>query len=133
MRGSPRTSRLRRRAVPTTCPQVTPDTATSFDSSAEPGGFSITDGAASCDQAARRERVSTAGGQLLAGAVALLGELLPSRPDTDASRQLAESLKQGLAHCVQRDDRGQAQLTFTLPDASVLNQLADSLAKLLAR
>lgn len=110
-----------------------PDSASIFNSSAESDDFSMTDGAASSDQAARRERVSTAGGQLLAGAVALLGELLPSRPETDASRQLAESLKQRLSQCVQRDERGQAQLTFTLPDASVLNLLADSLAKLLAR
>lgn len=99
----------------------------------QPGGFAITEGTASSDQGARRERVSSAGGQLLAGAVALLGELLPSRPETDASRQLAESLKQGLANCVERDERGQAQLTFTLPDPSVLNLLADSLAKLLTR
>jgi len=83
--------------------------------------------------AQRQARVSAAGGQLLAGAVALLGELMPSHAETDASRQLAESLKQGLAGCVQRDARGQAQLTFTLPDANVLNLLADSLAKLLSR
>jgi superfamily II DNA or RNA helicase len=106
---------------------------TGFDSSTEAGGFAIPDGAASTEQDARRERVSTAGGQLLAGAVALLGELLPSRPETDASRQLAETLKQGLSDCVQQNERGQAKLTFTLPDASVLNVLADSLAKLLTR
>ena len=78
-------------------------------------------------------RLSAAGGQLLAGAVALLGELLPSRPETEASRQLADSLKQGLVDCVHRDEQGQAKLTFTLPDPSVLNHLADSLAKLLSR
>ena len=58
---------------------------------------------------------------------------MPSRPDSEASRQLAESLKQGFSNCVRRDERGQAQLTFTLPDANVLNLLADSLAKLLTR
>ena len=100
---------------------------------ANAGGFAIASQVASPEQAARRERVSAAGGQLLAGAVALLGELLPSRPETEASRQLADSLKQGLVDCVHRDEQGQAKLTFTLPDPSVLNHLADSLAKLLAR
>ncbi len=99
---------------------------------ANAGGFALASQVASPEQTARRERVSAAGGQLLAGAVALLGELLPSRPETEASRQLADSLKQGLADCVHRDEQGQAKLTFTLPDPSVLNHLADSLSKLLS-
>ena len=105
----------------------------STNADANRGGFGITPETASHEQAQRQARVSAAGGQLLAGAVALLGELMPSRPESDASRQLAESLKQGLSDCVRRDERGQAQLTFTLPDANVLNLLADSLAKLLTR
>lgn len=55
------------------------------------GGFALASQVAAPEQAARRERVSAAGGQLLAGAVALLGELLPSRPETEASRQLAQT------------------------------------------
>ncbi|MBM4074262.1 MAG: DEAD/DEAH box helicase, partial [Planctomycetes bacterium] len=81
----------------------------------------------------RRERMANAGGQLLAGAVALLGELLPSHPGNEASQQLAETLKQGFSDCIEKDDRGQAKLTFTLPDAGILNQFADSLARLLTR
>ncbi len=106
---------------------------TSSHDPANAGGFAFGNQRASPEDAARRERVSVAGGQLLAAAVALLNELLPSRPETEASRQLAETLKQGFADCLHRNQYGQTQLTFTLPDPSVLNHLADSLAKRLTR
>ena len=106
---------------------------TSSHDPANAGGFAFGNQRASPEDAARRERVSVAGGQLLAAAVALLSELLPSRPETEASRQLAETLKQGFADCLHRNQYGQTQLTFTLPDPSVLNHLADSLAKRLTR
>jgi superfamily II DNA or RNA helicase len=81
----------------------------------------------------RQQRMAAAGGQLLSSAVSFLNELIPAGPDSDASRQLAASLKQGLAECVQRDDLGQAKLTIALPDPAVLEKLAESLSRLLAR
>ena len=85
------------------------------------------------EQLAQQQRLATAGGALLTSALQFLGEMLPQRPDTEASQQLAESLKQGLANCVQRDESGQIKLTLALPDASVLDRFAESLAKMLAR
>ena len=85
------------------------------------------------EQSSRQMRMSTAGGQLLASAVNFLSELIPDRRESDASRQLAESLKQGLTDCVERDDKGQAKLSFTLSDISILERLAESLSKLLVR
>jgi superfamily II DNA/RNA helicase len=85
------------------------------------------------ERLARQERVSNAGGQLLASAVDFLSQLMPDRPETEASRQVAESLKQGLAECVERDEQGRTKLSFSLPDASVLERLAESLSKFLVR
>lgn len=81
----------------------------------------------------RQARMATAGGALLASAVNFLNELIPARPESEATRQVAASLKQGLAECVQKDERGQARLTFTLPDPSILDKLAESISRLLVR
>ncbi len=85
------------------------------------------------EQVARQQRMAAAGGQLITSAVSFLSEFIPAGPESEASRQLATSLKQGLADCVQRDESGQAKLTFTLPDASILEKLAESLSRLLSR
>lgn len=85
------------------------------------------------EKLAQRERVSAAGGQLLASAVNFLSEMIPSGPDTDASRAMADDLKQGFARFVQRDEQGQLKLSFTVPDAAILDRLAESLAKLLVK
>lgn len=85
------------------------------------------------EQQARQDRMSIAGGQLMASAIDFFNELIPAGPESEASRQLAVSLKQGLSQCVQRDDAGQVKLTFQLPDASILDKLADSLSRLLVR
>ena len=85
------------------------------------------------ERAARQQRMAAAGGQLITSAVSFLSELIPVGSESDASRQLAVSLKHGLADCVQRDESGQAKLTFTLPDPTILEQLAESLSRLLAR
>lgn len=85
------------------------------------------------ERVARQERMAAAGGQLLSSAISFLGELIPAGTESDASRQLAESLKQGLAECVERDATGQAKLTITLPDTSALEKLAESLSRLLVR
>ena len=114
-------------------PNIRDDEAPAAPSESQAGGFSLVAAAVSEEQTARRERLSAAGGQLLTGAIALLGELLPARPQSEATRQLADTLKQGLSDCIERDERGQAKLTFTLPDASILNRLAESLSQLLTK
>jgi superfamily II DNA/RNA helicase len=81
---------------------------------------------------ARRERVAAAGGELLGAAFSFLGELMAEHRETDASKQLALDLKNRLTECVEQDEAGHQRLTVTLPDASALDKLAQSLARLLA-
>ena len=88
---------------------------------------------AEADRLVKQERVTSAGAALLAGAVDFLSALMPDRPETEASKQVAESLKQGLVDCVQRDEQGQAKLTFSIPDVSILERLAETLSKFLVK
>ena len=81
---------------------------------------------------ARRQKVSAAGGQLVTAAFQFLGELIPQQETTPASQQLADELKARLGECVDQNDDGQPQLTITLPDRSALDNLAESLARLLS-
>jgi hypothetical protein len=79
-----------------------------------------------------RERVAAAGGELLGAVFNFLGELVsqeqsaaPPAPDTVAS------LRQRLADCVEEDDQGRQRLSITLPNRSMLDNLAATLARLL--
>ena len=81
----------------------------------------------------QREKVARAGGQLLGAAFTFLGEMIPSREETQESRELAGLFRSRLAECMEKDTQGQLMLTVTLPDASALDALAGSLARLLAR
>ncbi len=76
----------------------------------------------------QRERVAAAGGELLGAAFKLLGELVA--PDSAAPPEnLVASLRSGLEACVDGDDK--PRLTITLPDRATLDQLSQSLARLL--
>ena len=78
----------------------------------------------------RQEQVALAGGQLLGAAFSFLGQLLPPREETDASRRLTETVKKRISECMEKDEEGRWKLTLTLPDASALDNLAGSLAHL---
>jgi ERCC4-related helicase len=79
----------------------------------------------------RRSRVAEAGGQLLAAAFALLGEMIPQREPTNGAAQMAGELKARLDDCLERDERGRPQLVVTLPNEAVLENLARTVASLL--
>ena len=83
------------------------------------------------ERLARREKVAAAGGQLLGAAFSFLDGMLPQREETEASRAVAEGVRQRLAECLQQDEQGRLALTVTLPDASALDNLARSIARLL--
>ena len=85
------------------------------------------------ERLAQRERVSVAGGQLVAAAFSFLGELVPKQEQTDSSRQMAQLIKGSFADCLEKDEQGRPRLTVTLPDETALDGLANSLASLLAR
>ena len=81
----------------------------------------------------KRERIATAGGQLVSAAFSFLGEMMPGDGETDESRQLAALIRSRLDECVEQDDKGQYHLKVTLPDPTALDNLAGSLGRLLAR
>jgi len=87
---------------------------------------------AQAERLARQGRVAEAGGQLLSAAFAFLGELIPPGAHTDASARMAEQLETRLHECLDRDAQGRPRLTVTLPDQTALDNLARSLAPLLA-
>jgi hypothetical protein len=80
-----------------------------------------------------RQRVAAAGGELLGAAFKFLGELVaqqaPAAPPPEA---LVANLRQGLGACVEDDPTGKPRLTITLPDKSAIENLAQTLAQLLA-
>jgi SNF2 family DNA or RNA helicase len=80
---------------------------------------------------AQREKIASAGGQLLGAAFAFIGEMLPKGEETEQTLQMAESLKSRLSECLEKDETGRLKMTLTLPDESVLNNMAKSLAQIL--
>ena len=84
------------------------------------------------EKAARRARMSAAGGQLLASAFGFLAELVPQTAQPEAAQQTAERLREQLAECLDKDEQGRVRMTITLPDPSVLSAMAESLARLVS-
>ncbi|MEX1040851.1 MAG: DEAD/DEAH box helicase [Pirellulaceae bacterium] len=79
----------------------------------------------------RRERVASAGGQLVGSALQLVSELLTDRGQGDPDPQTVEQLQAGLAQCVERTEEGKPQLRITLDNDDALRQIAVTLSRLL--
>ena len=79
-----------------------------------------------------RERVASAGGELLGAAFKFLGELVAQQEVVAPPESLVSNLRAGPGACVDEDPTGKPRLTVTLPDRSALDNLARTLAKLLA-
>jgi superfamily II DNA or RNA helicase len=80
---------------------------------------------------AQRERVAAAGGELLGAAFKLLGELVTQPSAPPPPENLVASLRSGLEACVEGNGDGPPRLTITLPDRSAIEQLSQTLARLL--
>ncbi len=78
-----------------------------------------------------RDRVAAAGGELLGAAFKLLGELVEQSPTSSPPPELVTKLRDRLGACADEDHDGKPRLTITLPDRSGLDQLAQTLARLL--
>jgi superfamily II DNA or RNA helicase len=76
-----------------------------------------------------RERVASAGGELLGAAFKLLGELVSQSPGAAPPSELVAGLRSGLEACTEGNEK--PRLTITLPDRGALDQLSQSLARLL--
>jgi hypothetical protein len=81
--------------------------------------------------AEHRDRVAAAGGELLGAAFKLLGELVEQTPGAAPPAALVAGLRDGLTACVDQRDAEKPRLVLTLPDRDTLDQLAQSLARLL--
>ena len=84
------------------------------------------------ERLARRDRVAAAGGQLLTAAFAFLGEMIPRGEPTENAERMAHDLKARLEECLEQEGEGPPRLVVTLPDKGALDNLARSLASLLA-
>ena len=80
---------------------------------------------------AQREKIASAGGQLLGAAFAFIGEMFPKKEETEQTLQMVENLKSRLSECLEKDENGRLKMTVTLPDESVLNHMAKSLVQIL--
>jgi SNF2-related domain/Helicase conserved C-terminal domain len=84
-----------------------------------------------------RERVAAAGGELLGAAFRFLDQLvtqapLAAGPPVGADDRVANRLLGQLSQCTETDADGRPRLTVTLPDREALNNLAQTMARLLA-
>ncbi len=79
-----------------------------------------------------RERVAAAAGKLVGAAFSLLGELLPAGEPTPQATHLADQFRKQLEGCIEEDEAGRPALTVRLPDRAALDDLANSLGRLLA-
>lgn len=83
---------------------------------------------------AQRERMALAGGQLMSAAFDFMGTLVPAAQEQQTAeiQKIAAELKARLEQCTTSDEQGRVQLTVTLPDETALNNLADTIAALMA-
>jgi hypothetical protein len=82
--------------------------------------------------AQRRERVAAAGGEMLGAVFNFLGELVAEDKSPAPSPEVVTNLRDRLGQCVEEDEHGQQRLTVTLPNRAALDNLASTLARLLA-
>jgi SNF2 family DNA or RNA helicase len=82
----------------------------------------------------RRERVAAAGGEMLGAVFQFLGELVDvedsAAPPPD--EKAVASVRDRLTECIHEEPDGQQRLTFTLPNRDAINNLAQTLARLLS-
>jgi superfamily II DNA/RNA helicase len=88
---------------------------------------------ASFKEMPRQEQVAAAGGALFGALCQFLGALAPQGETTEAGAKVVEGIRQSLNECVEVDGSGKARLTLTLPDRSAIDQLAQTLARLLVK
>ncbi len=80
-----------------------------------------------------QERVAAAGGEMLGAVFNFLGELIAQDEKTPAPpAELVDNFRQRLGDCVTEDESGQQRLSITLPNRQALDNLAGTLARLLA-
>ena len=83
------------------------------------------------DLGVHRERVAMAGGELLGAVFHFLGELVGQQETETPPEHVVSTVRDRLSQCVEPDGNGRQRLTITLPDQRALDDLAQTLARLL--
>lgn len=83
------------------------------------------------EQLAQKERIANTGGQLIGAAFAFIGEIFSQKTAGEQNIQMTEILKKRLSECLEKDEDGRLKMTIALPDESVLDNMANSLARIL--
>jgi len=78
-----------------------------------------------------RERVASAGGEMLGAVFNFLGELVSRDAEQGPPESVVSSVRDRLSQCVEEDESGRQRLTVALPDRNSLDNLAHTLARLL--
>ena len=81
---------------------------------------------------AKRDRVATAGGQLISAAFAFIGEMFTGREDSEQTDRLAETFKKKLSEGLEEDENGQLRMMISFPNETALDNLAKSLARMVS-
>jgi hypothetical protein len=82
---------------------------------------------------ARKGRMADAGGQLLRAAFAMIAEIFPEKQETVQSQEVAYTIRSRLSECIERTENGQLRMSITLPDESVLDNMAKSFSRILGQ
>ena len=80
----------------------------------------------------RKERIENAGGKLVSAAFAFLGEMFSDREESEETYRLADTFKEKLFQCMEREETGKLKMTISLPDEKALDSLARSLAQMVS-
>jgi hypothetical protein len=83
------------------------------------------------ERLAHKEKVAAAGGQLLGAAFAFIGEMFSQKEATEETARMVDMLRSRLSECMERGEDGSLKMTITLPNESLLNNMAKSLAQVL--
>ena len=66
----------------------------------------------------------------MGAAFAFIGEMFPEKEATEETQHMAEMFKRRLSECVDKGEDGKVRMTIALPDESVLDNLAKTLARM---
>ncbi len=80
---------------------------------------------------AAKEKMAEAAGELFASAFKFLGQVIPQKASNDLLEKRSQAIKETLIDYMETDENGHLELKLKLPDASFLDEISKTLAKLM--